>query len=111
MDGTEGWISIRGNQGSMFLKEVEKQIYVVASGQEVQLDSDMTASADSVRMLKLGEVLELLKGPVKETFEPGLRASAKALDDDVKGWFNSRDKNTVYAEPQARCGLSQQRPP
>ena len=83
-------------------EEVEKQIYVVASEQEVQLDSDMTTSAGSVRMLKAGEGLELLKGPVTETFEPGLRASAKALDDDVKGWFNSRNKNTVYAEPAGK---------
>ncbi len=62
----------------------------------------MTAPADSVRKLKPGEVLELLKGPVKETFEPGLRASAKALDDDVKGGFNIRDKDTVYAEPAGK---------
>eukprot|EP00930_Biecheleria_cincta_P082776 TRINITY_DN72430_c0_g1_i1.p1 TRINITY_DN72430_c0_g1~~TRINITY_DN72430_c0_g1_i1.p1 ORF type:complete len:1990 (-),score=675.87 TRINITY_DN72430_c0_g1_i1:92-6022(-) len=102
VDDTEGWISIKGNQGSMFLKEAEKPIYAVSSEQEVRLSSDMTASAETVRMLKPGEVLELLKGPVKETFEPGLKARAKALDDDVKGWFNIRDKDNVYAEPAGK---------
>merc|ERR1719373_723285 len=37
-DGTEGWISVRGNQGTPFLTEVEKPYY--ACTEEVPLEAE-----------------------------------------------------------------------
>jgi len=93
VDSTEGWLSIKGNQGSVFLKEVEKPFYTVCGSVEVQLDPGFkVGEGEPVRMLPSGEVLEMLEGPKKETFPPGLRAKCQALSDKATGWFSIRDK-------------------
>ena len=40
-DGTEGWLSIKGNQGSLFLKEVEKPFYSISSRDEANFLLDV----------------------------------------------------------------------
>jgi len=57
-----------------------------------------------VRPLKPGEVLEMLSGPRKETFEPSLWARGKlATEDAATGWIHIRDKEgIVYAEPDSK---------
>lgn len=103
-DGTEGWLSIKGNQGSLFLKEAEKPFYSISSRDEVRLDADFkVGDGEPVRMLKYGEVLEMLEGPRKETFPPGLRARGKATSDDAVGWFSIRDRQgTIFAEAEGK---------
>jgi hypothetical protein len=99
LDNQEGWVSIKGNQGSVFLKEVEKPLYSVTSDQDIRLDSECKASGDAVRLLKPGEILEMLSGPKKEAFEPSIWARAKLMSGDATGWFNISDKESnVYAE-------------
>jgi hypothetical protein len=99
IDAAEGWITIKGNQGSVFLKECPKPLYIVTSSEEVRLDPEAKAGAETVRFLKPLEVLEMLAGPKKETFEPALKAKGKALSDSATGWFNIRDKEgNVFAE-------------
>jgi len=105
-DSTEGWLSIKGNQGSVFLKEVEKPSYCVCSKEnEVRLDNDFkVGEGEPLRLLKYGEVLEMLEGPRKETFPPGLRARGKVMSDEaVTGWFSVRDRQgTVFAEAEGK---------
>eukprot|EP00930_Biecheleria_cincta_P057709 TRINITY_DN4359_c0_g2_i1.p1 TRINITY_DN4359_c0_g2~~TRINITY_DN4359_c0_g2_i1.p1 ORF type:complete len:2005 (+),score=603.41 TRINITY_DN4359_c0_g2_i1:55-6069(+) len=103
LDSTEGWITIKGNQGSVFLKEVEKPVYVVTSTEQVRLTPEAKAGTETVRSLKPGEVLEMLAGPQKETFEPSLKAKGKALSDSAVGWFDIRDKEgTIFAEAEGK---------
>lgn len=104
LDGVEGWISVKGNQGTAFLKEVEKPYYTVSGNDEVPLGAAFKlGEGEDVRSLKPGEVLELLEGPKKETYENGLRARGKANSDDATGWFTVRDKKgTVFAEAEGK---------
>eukprot|EP00930_Biecheleria_cincta_P057710 TRINITY_DN4359_c0_g3_i1.p1 TRINITY_DN4359_c0_g3~~TRINITY_DN4359_c0_g3_i1.p1 ORF type:complete len:1928 (+),score=567.13 TRINITY_DN4359_c0_g3_i1:69-5852(+) len=103
LDNIEGWISIKGNQGSVFLKEVEKPFYTVTSDKEIRLDSECKASGDAVRLLKPGEILEMLSGPQKEAFEPSIWARGKVTSGDATGWFNIRARDsTVYAETDSK---------
>jgi len=104
VDSTEGWLSIKGNQGSIFLKETEKPFYTVFGTDEVPLGpSFKVGEGEPVRMLKSGEVMEMLEGPKKETFPPGLRAKCQALSDKATGWFSIRDKQgTVFAEGEGK---------
>jgi len=103
VDSTEGWISIKGNQGSVFLKEAEKPHYTVAGSDEVQLDKDFKMGGEAVRKLKPGEVMEMLEGPRKEIAPPGLRARGKAMSDNAMGWFTIRDKQgNVFAEAEGK---------
>lgn len=103
LDNVEGWISIKGNQGSVFLKDFEKPFYTVTSDQEIRLDSECKASGDAVRFVKPGEMLEMLSGPRKETFEPSLWARGKVMSEDATGWFNIRDKEgNICAETDSK---------
>jgi len=96
-DSIEGWVSVRGNQGTPFLQEVEKPFY--ACTEEIELMSEFKGENVSyIRTLKADEVLELLEGPRKEVFEPALRLRGKAPDGEI-GWLTVRDKKgTVFAE-------------
>eukprot|EP00931_Biecheleriopsis_adriatica_P033416 TRINITY_DN193_c0_g1_i5.p1 TRINITY_DN193_c0_g1~~TRINITY_DN193_c0_g1_i5.p1 ORF type:complete len:2073 (-),score=714.85 TRINITY_DN193_c0_g1_i5:36-6125(-) len=104
LDGTEGWISIKGNQGSQFLKEIPKPFYTVAGSEEVPLEPNFkVGDGEAVRALKPGEVMEMLEGPKKETFPPGLRARVKATSDNAAGWVTIRSKQgVVFAEAEGK---------
>mmetsp|Transcript_97686 Transcript_97686/g.285161 ORF Transcript_97686/g.285161 Transcript_97686/m.285161 type:complete len:1813 (+) Transcript_97686:1-5439(+) len=98
-DGVEGWISVKGNQGSTFLQKVMKPFY--ACTKEVLLERDFKSEGDdgAVRTLQAEEVLELLEGPRKETLEPSLRVRGKAVKDGAIGWLTVKDKKgVVFAE-------------
>jgi len=102
-DGLVGWISLKGNQGTPFLQEVEKPFYACQA--ETRLEKDFKSDASDeglVRALKPDEVLELLEGR-KQTFSPGLRVKGKAISDGAVGWFTARDKaGAVFAEADGK---------
>jgi len=101
-DGVEGWISMKGNQGTPFLQEVEKPFYSCTV--DIALEREFRSEGEEglVRTLKVDEVLELVEGPRKLTFEPSLRVRGKATDGSM-GWFTARDKRgTVFAEADGK---------
>jgi len=97
-DSSEGWITVKGNQGTPYLQKVAKPCY--ACTKETPLEREFKNEGEEpIRTLKIDEVLELIEGPRKETFTPGLRVRAKAVKDAAVGWFSVRDKQGVtYAE-------------
>jgi len=102
-DGAEGWVTLQGNQGTPYLQEVEKPYYYCKT--DVSLEKEFKSSGEdgTLRTLKADEVLELLEGPKKETYEPVLRVKGKASKDDALGWFTARDKTgTVFAEADGK---------
>merc|ERR1712194_736399 len=57
------------------------------------------AGQEPVRTLKRDEILELIEGPRKDTFEPGVRVRGKASKDGETGWFTAKDRfGVVFAE-------------
>uniref|UniRef100_A0A7S2QKR4 EF-hand domain-containing protein n=1 Tax=Zooxanthella nutricula TaxID=1333877 RepID=A0A7S2QKR4_9DINO len=104
VDSLEGWISLKGNQGTPFLQEVEKPFYACQA--ETRMEKDFkrdTSDEGLVRALKADEVLELLEGPRKHTFSPGVRVKGKAISDGAVGWFTARDKaGAVFAEADGK---------
>mmetsp|Transcript_28031 Transcript_28031/g.48855 ORF Transcript_28031/g.48855 Transcript_28031/m.48855 type:complete len:2072 (-) Transcript_28031:148-6363(-) len=91
-DGAEGWISVKGNnQGKIFLTEVEKPFYVCTK--EFPLQTEFKSGSEALRTVKVEEVLELIEGPRKETFQSGLRVRGKASLDGKTGWFTIKDKH------------------
>merc|ERR1712072_1375620 len=96
MDGTSGWVSVKGNQGTPFLQEVEKPFYT--SRKELPLDKELSGS-EATRNLAVDEILELVEGPKKVVYPDVKRAKAKASKDGAIGWLTLKDKNEVdYAE-------------
>lgn len=90
LDGATGWITVTGNQGTIFLKEVEKP-YVMCV-QSVELEEEFAAESPKlVRRLKEEEVLEVLEGPSKVKLGDVLRGKVKACTDAAAGWITIRD--------------------
>merc|ERR1711966_269786 len=80
-DGKEGWVTIRGNAGSMHAEESGKE-YVIAK--PVPLQSDFAAVIGDgalVRMLVEKEVLEILEGPREEKTVAVTRMKVRAATD------------------------------
>jgi len=98
-DGSVGWISVKGNQGTPFLKETEKPWY--ACIREEALEKEFaTASAERIRPLKFDELLEVLEGPRDEVLAAAKLAKVKAASDSALGWFTVQDKHgEILAEP------------
>jgi len=72
---------------------------------DIALEKEFKSGGEEglLRTLKVEEVLELLEGPKKETYEPVLRVKGKASKDDALGWFTARDKTgTVFAEADGK---------
>jgi len=98
-DGIEGWISLKGNQGTPFLQEVEKPFYSCQAEIALERDFKMDGEDGLIRTVKVDEVLELIEGPRKLTFEPSLRVRGKATADGAMGWFTAKDKRgVIFAE-------------
>jgi len=101
-DSMDGWVSVRGNQGTPFLQKVVKPFY--ACTKETVLERDFKSEGDTaIRTLKVDEVLELIEGPRKEQYSPALRVRGKACKDGTMGWFTVRDrKGTIFAEADGK---------
>jgi len=102
-DNKDGWVTVRGNQGTPFLQDSAKPCYFAA---ELVAMQDSFASADSkeVRQLKANEVVEVLEGPRKEVVGNALRGRGKTCSDGSVGWFTIKSKTgEVFAEPGKVC--------
>jgi len=95
IDGATGWISMKGNQGTPFLKEVPKPCYCCLA--DVALDKEFrNANGDPpLKTLQAHEVLEVMEGPRKDSFEGAFRSKARACKDGAVGWFVTKTKEGV----------------
>jgi len=98
-DGTEGWITLKGNHGTPFLQDTPKP-YLVASEEILMQNNLDTEGATEIGTVKKHEILEVLEGPRKDSVTCPLRARAKALKDGVVGWFTvSIGQGQEFAKP------------
>merc|ERR1712019_115499 len=65
LDSIEGWITLKGNQGTPFLEEVDKIFYSCRKA-ELPLQTEFPSDSATIRPLIEEEVLELIEGPRKE---------------------------------------------
>merc|ERR1712176_927717 len=94
-DGQEGWVTVKGNQGTPFLKSTEKP-YMSSLSTAAMHEGFETTSA-VVRSLAAGETLELLEGPREESLAPEVRLHCRAAKDGAEGWITVRGGAGVNA--------------
>jgi DNA repair exonuclease SbcCD ATPase subunit len=82
-DGKEGWVSVKGNQGTIYL-EVSKSHYLVSKS--TPLSSGASGSSSKVRDLAIGEAVEGLAKPIEEKPDSKLGLRARAAADGKIGW-------------------------
>merc|ERR1711957_1140970 len=78
-DGLEGWCTVKGNQGTPFLKPSDKPFMSVSKAAALHKEAD--ASSAVVKRLQPDEVLELVEGPRKETPPAELLLQGSASND------------------------------
>lgn len=91
-DELEGWVSIAGNQGTVFLKEggatfkvVKDTILTDSFSLEASKESTRKLK-DTTRKLKAGEIVEAREWPRKEEKSGLVRMKCKAKSDGALGW-------------------------
>jgi len=91
-DGTLGWITERGSQGTCFLQEQPKPRLVVT--QPVAMQQDFAGEVPgSICTLKPGEVIDVTEGPREEPAATLLRARGKMRSDGAVGWFTMKNRH------------------
>merc|ERR1712062_80429 len=103
-DGTEGYITIAGNQGTVFLKEgggtfkVVKET-ILTEAFELETKESARKLKDNTRKLKEGEIVEVYEWPKKEETSGLHRLKGKVKSDGAVGWVTSTgNQGTVYLE-------------
>lgn len=89
-DGKEGWVTVRGNQGTSFVEETSKHYVCV---QSVPLETKLASGSTAVRAMEVGEVFEVLEGPKTEVKEGSRRVRGRNISNNLEGWFTVTDKS------------------
>merc|ERR1719203_54586 len=104
-DDLEGWATVTGNQGTIFLREGGNLFKVVKDTiltDTFGLTADKESSRklkDTTRKVKEGEVLEVYEWPRKEEASGLTRMKAKVKSDGAVGWVTTTgNQGTVFAE-------------
>jgi len=106
-DEIEGWLTVAGNQGTVFLVEANNQFRVVKETiltESFELDGGGSKDAtrklkDTTRKLKEGEVVEVREWARKEPKSGLMRMKCKVLSDGETGWVTTvGNQGTVYME-------------
>eukprot|EP00931_Biecheleriopsis_adriatica_P106256 TRINITY_DN8073_c0_g1_i4.p1 TRINITY_DN8073_c0_g1~~TRINITY_DN8073_c0_g1_i4.p1 ORF type:complete len:2013 (-),score=680.48 TRINITY_DN8073_c0_g1_i4:65-6103(-) len=97
-DNLVGWISVMGNNGSVFLKEKSKPF--LHSTVDLPLEKEFRCSDEApVRTLKAEEVIEVIEGPRKDCLEPVQRVRCRACSDGATGWMTLKNSDGIaFAE-------------
>lgn len=88
-DLSEGWVSLKGSQGTSFLERCAKPF--LSCREELLLHAEFEGASPEVRKLWPGQVVEVLEGPRRETATECLRVRGKALKDGKIGYIAVKD--------------------
>jgi len=88
-DLKEGWVTEKGNQGTIFLEKAAKPYFCCE--EEFALTSTYESCGLEMRKVAPGEVLEVLEGPRKESALETQRVRGKAQKDGKMGWVTLKD--------------------
>lgn len=90
-DSKIGWVTMKGNEGTMFLKDEKKQYLRCMCDIKLQ---DGISSDSTLRTLKTHEVVEVLEGPRLETPKTAKLVQGKgSKEDSKKGWIMLKDRS------------------
>lgn len=98
-DGAEGWVTLKGNAGTVYVEETGRQ-YVITTPGPMQKEF---SPSDQVRVLAAGEVIDVLDGPKEEKLDPVIRLRARAASTGAVGWITLRPGTVKPWAPRYRC--------
>merc|ERR1712176_442537 len=108
VDGAEGCIAVKGNNGSRYMNEIFKPYYSTNKA-DISLQAEIASVSAVLRTLKEHEIVELIEGPKKEEFPDIKRAKVKVNKDNAVGWVTLVDRlGTTYAETNKKLYVCSQ---
>jgi len=99
-DEKEGWVTMKGNQGTAYVEETTKHYKCIKSS---DLEASFNSGSALVRALEEGETFEVLEGPKAETKQSANRVRGRNLSDGTTGWFTFTKKNMQFWSPSYKC--------
>merc|ERR1712183_1042703 len=87
-DGKEGWITLKGNAGTIFA-ELTPNVYTVLKDVNVYKRHG-GGSDDVVGKLAVGESFQVLEGPKQDKAEAERRIKVRASRDKAVGWVSDK---------------------
>jgi len=108
-DQIEGFVTLRGNQGTAFMKPSVKPFHLCQV--EAPLFKTCDSSGEEVCRLKPGDVLELIQGPTAEAVVEVQRVRGKCSKDGKMGWatlsdFKDQDKTDKFLVCSATTAMT-----
>lgn len=92
-DKKEGWVTVKGNAGTVYAEAGGKLYTVTRSHPLRKLFSSESEKSEVVRELEEGDAFEVLDGPKEEKFPAETRVKCCALADGTVGWITLKGKN------------------
>lgn len=99
-DNQEGWVTIKGNQGTVYAEESDKH-YVCL--QSVTLESRHSTGSTALRVMEKGEIFEARDNPKPETKDGENRVKGRNLTTGSVGWFTLTGANMSPWCPSYKC--------
>jgi len=96
-DGKEGWLTTKGNKGSVFAEVSAKTLTAIS---EVPMQTTFKSSSPAAkRKIAAGETLTQLEGPKEEKNTPQDRIKVRSLNDQQVGWITKTEMLTKKWSP------------
>lgn len=102
-DGKDGWITLKGNQGTAYAEINDK---LQSCTESMALETRMTTGSIAVRTLENGELFEFMDAPKTDVKEGNNRVKGRALSDGSEGWFTLTAKNMAVWSPRCKVVVS-----
>merc|ERR1719379_390995 len=91
-DGLEGWITVAGNQGTVFLRPGGDLFRVAKeTALTISFELDIEDLEAVTRTLKVGELVELREWPRRDDKSGLMRMRGRCRSDGRVGWIPSQD--------------------
>jgi len=100
-DSMEGWVTTKGNAGSLYAQETGRT-YMVCTSMPLQ-SGFQSDTANNLKVLAEGETIELLEGPKEEKSSTTQRVYVRALTDGKTGWLTVKKDTMRLWSPNYRC--------
>jgi len=99
-DGKEGWATSKGSEGTVYIAESTAH-YVCCS--EVPIERSLPSKSGLVRQCEVGEVFEVLEGPVIDSTPGAMLVRCRVLHSSEEGWAAAGASGLAQWVPRLRC--------
>jgi len=102
-DNKEGYVTLKGNQGTAYVEESSKHYKCTAA---VSLEDRFPSGSKALRMLEVGETFEISEGPKSETKIGASRIRGRNIGDGKEGWATWTKRSMYSWSPHHSCKSS-----